>query len=1215
MTIKIKRFFLCVTFVSSTLMSALTWAQNSVFEVGEAVLPAITPATATTPFTFTRINFASAFPMGTTPNVFAMTPEFGAGAADDPCTIRIRNVDNTGFDAACLEPFNEDRSSPGLTFEYIAIQDGSLTVPLVGGGGSVRFESACQDITSQQFGPNCANCTLNPGQSQGFTTINFAPPTPADAFSSAPALLTQMQSTTNILTGALADPEFLDVAVRTNSLNANRFDVAIERMEAGNGTALNSGENICYLAVERNGCQNLDFSSFDGPSSVTFEAVFGGNVDGHDNGNTSGEGATFAAACFSNTPIALAKQRERRGNNGGFLRRASVNSTEIILTYDEDRVSDGERSHIDEAVSVLAFSSTFTTPVTLSKAKVTQLGRRTIFEWETSAETFHLGFHLWGETNNGWVQLNRRLITGQGIDTDITSQYRHAVRLSRSQYNEIQRFGISSVDSTGFEEFYGPFEVGAEYGEEANTETVDWTQTRQQFEQTMRQRGYKKVRNRWRRVSSRLQKRIEHRERRINRTIFDLHFDTPGIYRVSGSELLALNPRWNGLPLTRIALTLNGKAMPRHIISDDERLDANDQIVFYVKAPTGTDAVYLNNYVYQLRTDSSRAIDAGNAFTEVFEHDTVEDHALISVVATQRNAYSATLKTGEPWYDSRLLAIGRAASKSYTVDFAQAINPDKEGELSVQLFGGIDLPGDTQDHHVQIFVNGELVDDAVFDGLNTFEKTITLAPGVLKQSDNIITVTAPGDTGLFADLILIDELVLSAQAALSGQASYDFVADPEVAAYQFELSPSTNAPQAYAYTESGALSFVPVVVNEGMTQFAALPYQASHLNAVELHYAIAAKDAWPQPSSIELTHGKQLHTQASDYLVVAHPTFIGTELDQFVQLKTDQGYQPRVINWLDLVANYGFGNDTPAALNTFLQRAGEYFKPDNILLVGGHTYDYLGILNDDVVNFIPTHYREVGIFQYAPSDNVYADLDNDHRPDLAIGRWPVRSIADLQAIVQKTQDWHNNRAASPYQNAMLVAQQNDNRNLDFAKQLNGRIALPLAELENVEDIEKLYMQDLVDAGTNDSINVARQRIADALNDGLELLSFAGHGSTAAWGFQGIANTDFVKTLNNHGKPTVVMPLACYTTNYESPSVNTLAHQWLFAGTQGAAAIHGASVLGEYRENGVFAERYLRNVASSNTIGQAIMKAKNEMSSANQMLHNWALLGDPALPLR
>ena len=131
------------------------------FEVGTAVIPATTTPNNTTATPFTRVTFTTPFEIDTTPNVFPMTPEFGTGAANDPCTIRIRNIDHTGFDATCLEPLNEDRDSPGFSFDYIAMLKGEVEIPIVNSTDTVRFESGCADVSSQQFGPNCANCTLN----------------------------------------------------------------------------------------------------------------------------------------------------------------------------------------------------------------------------------------------------------------------------------------------------------------------------------------------------------------------------------------------------------------------------------------------------------------------------------------------------------------------------------------------------------------------------------------------------------------------------------------------------------------------------------------------------------------------------------------------------------------------------------------------------------------------------------------------------------------------------------------------------------------------------------------------------------------------------------------------------------------------------------------------------------------------------------------------
>ncbi|MFT6407125.1 MAG: hypothetical protein ACJAQ6_000535 [Arenicella sp.] len=317
------------TLIGFSLLAAATIsspivAQTSTIEVGTASLPAQTTVTSTTPSIFTRISFTAPFAAGVVPNVFPMTPEFGTGAADDPCTIRIRNVDNLGFDAVCLEPLNEDRNNPAATFNYIAITDGTLNVPIVGSADTVGFESRCTAVTNQQYGNNGCCCT----GTRNFASQAFLSP----AFATPPALLTQIKTTNNIIPGCAGlptgEPETLDTSIQANSLATTGFNWALERMEAGNG-AIASGETICYLAVERDGCKDLDFSSFDAPASVDFAAVHGNNADGHDNGATTGEGAAFPVGCFSSAPITLGNTRSR---NGGMLRLASVNTSEAIFT-------------------------------------------------------------------------------------------------------------------------------------------------------------------------------------------------------------------------------------------------------------------------------------------------------------------------------------------------------------------------------------------------------------------------------------------------------------------------------------------------------------------------------------------------------------------------------------------------------------------------------------------------------------------------------------------------------------------------------------------------------------------------------------------------------------------------------------------------------------------------------------------------------------------
>ncbi|MFT6723966.1 MAG: hypothetical protein ACJARN_000823 [Arenicella sp.] len=147
------------------------------------------------------------------------------------------------------------------------------------------------------------------------------------------------------------------------------------------------------------------------------------------------------------------------------------------------------------------------------------------------------------------------------------------------QRNTMQLFGISSIDNTDFEEFLGPFELDTDYGAELNNEPVDWTATRIKFEHNMRARGFVKVIQRWRKVSNKRAKRLVNKQFGENKSIINMAFETSEIHALSAQSILDIEPNWDDVKLNKLALTLNGQAVARNIISDDKRLSADDQII------------------------------------------------------------------------------------------------------------------------------------------------------------------------------------------------------------------------------------------------------------------------------------------------------------------------------------------------------------------------------------------------------------------------------------------------------------------------------------------------------------------------------------------------------------------------------------------------------------------------------------------------------------
>ena len=1168
---------------------------------------------------FTTVTFAT--PFVTTPLVFAIPTQQGG----DACAIRIQNVTTDDFEAACVEPDNFDGGHIAMDMHYIAITSGEHDID-ISGGGTVTFEAGSIDTDTVQH-----NCASGCG-TEGYDTVSFSA-----SFSTAPVVLAQvqtMENETNDPPDDVSEP-FLTTAIRTGSITSSQFELALERSEENDGS-ITDDETIAWLAVEEtSGCTTLDFSDIGGPSSVAFEAIItDDDIDGWGNGCDSGEGASFSSGCFSSNPIVVATKRTHDGGDGGWLRRCSLSTSEVRFTVDEDTNRDSERNHTSERASVLAFGSAFTTPVSLSHVKVGQKGRKLKMEWQTATETFNLGFNIWGNLYGEWIQLNKRFLPSKNADALYPQKYKKKIKLTREQRDNITEFGISTIDTAGTEEFYGPFESGETYGELSVPEAIDWSAIREEYERNLRNQGYELWRGRW--ISKKHKRKKKKFLRKLRKSqikaygygdeVVNIIVDKPGIYRITYEQLTDLNLDWSKVRLENVAVTFDNQAVPRFIWSADrKKFVAGSYIDFYADVPKGEDALYRKENVYQIRIDKNKAISTIEVASQIDQVE-VENEYLQSYFAGENIHYSVSSPGVDPWVDSGLFAFSGPIGKVYDFDLPDTANFDRPAQLKAHIYGGLDLPGDIllePDHHLEVWVNGEKVADEFADGFHEWQLQIELPANLLEVGNNTVEIKLPGDTGKLYDLVYINNLELSVFEPLEVEGdSINFPARPGATDYAI-TGFSDNELVAYAYQKNGNLRKLAIKPFENSEEDWGLNLKAINTqdDLADLNYWVSSNQQLLQPKGIYLAESENLAKEMASYLIIAHPSFIGSELEEFAQAKTDQGLIARIVDLNQIVEIYGYGNQGPKAIKRFLQAANEYYNYDYVLLVGGNSYDYHDYKGQGTIDFIPAYYRQVRDFAYAPTDTPYIDLNDDGLPDKAIGRWPVRTLQDLGLIIQKTNEWSENGMQAD-RSALLIAEQYDGKGHNFAKQLDSIknwlfTPNPKPQKGGVlwSEVNEVYLGPIIESGVSNPIGEARQQIYQHINSGAALTIFDGHSSPSGWTFQGLVTWDNLSQLENDGLPTLVMPLACYTTFYETPAVNTLAHQWLFSGNRGAAAIHGASVYSGFRANSQMAKKILTHQFSKGkSVGKAILDAKREFLPGNDLINNWALLGDPSMVL-
>jgi hypothetical protein len=389
------------------------------------------------------------------------------------------------------------------------------------------------------------------------------------------------------------------------------------------------------------------------------------------------------------------------------------------------------------------------------------------------------------------------------------------------------------------------------------------------------------------------------------------------------------------------------------------------------------------------------------------------------------------------------------------------------------------------------------------------------------------------------------------------------------------------------------------------------------LSADTAKYWIAARNALYAPNIVSVGPATDLASGAADYVIVSHANFIDAlESSDFVSAKQSQGFSVKIVDVGEIFDHYGHGFAVPSAIRSYLQAQDATSSIRHVLIVGGATSDPLNYSGSGSIDFVPTYFARTGaIIYHAPADGLTADLygpsgngsDPDGIPDKSIGRWPVRTIAELETVVDKTLAYQSNMADE--RSALLVADREDPDVPSFAAQTR-RMADLLANPGSGTpwtDFTEVFVDDFA------SVAQARTALKNAINDGKAATIFSGHASPTAWTFEGLLDWNSARTLTNAGKPTLVGTISCYTSYFVSPSTDTLGHQLLLSGDRGASLIHGAATLSSYADNEKLLGRATAAMADGVTVGEAVLGARQQLGSGfTEVVTNWSLLGDPSL---
>lgn len=832
----------------------------------------------------------------------------------------------------------------------------------------------------------------------------------------------------------------------------------------------------------------------------------------------------------------------------------------------------------------LAFISTF---------RVYNDGGRVIVHWQTASELGTAGFYLLRQDSpdGEYKKINGGLLEGL-LNAPQGGIYRYVDRTA--YYGGTYTYKLVEIEVNGIERIHGPFTV-----------TVGTPELEDLNEILLPVQGhYDKMPHP---LSPARHHRLQTRQANLwNASILKQS-------RVGDEAKISVQQK--GLYYLDAATIANMLGMPpaqveQRIRNYNFKFSNRGQDVAYVAAAGHTgiyffgdsiDSVYTNQNIYWLDKK-----DKGSAMVSVnggLPAAAVEIETFSDILHIEEDRYALTALFDDPETDYWLWDFINAGQGAKAFNFyANGVADSGTASLTVYLKGATNTAA-SRDHNVKLSLNGTPIGGSSWDGTEAHEFTMTFDQSLLKEGLNTIGVKGILPSGASYGAFYVDAFDISyrryyravdnrllCRAEGHGIITIDGFTEPEIMV--FEVTDPLKPKLLNGVTLDGSyrVSFIPASAES--------VYLAVGVSGIRLPDQVIANKA----SSLK---DKQ---NSADYVIII-PAGLETAVEDLVYLRQRRGLEVMVVELEDIYDEFSHGISTPWAIKSFLSHAYLNWRdngPRYVVLAGEGTYDYKNILGYGE-NLVPPLMASTphGLFA---ADNQFGDVSgNDSVPEIAIGRLPVMTEAELRDLIDKISDYESS-GGSWTGNAIMLAD-NPDQGGNFPADSDY-----LADILAGYTVEKIYLPDFPTA------DEARQAVLNGFNSGASLVSYIGHAGLDRLATEGLLRTADVASLQNGDRLPVMTAMTCVVSRFEIPGFDTLTEALLLkrnGGVIAAWAPTGASLnyLAVMLAEGFFKTAFQDQ---EKILGKALLKAMADYAAAGGlrfMLNIYTLLGDPALEIK
>lgn len=222
-----------------------------------------------------------------------------------------------------------------------------------------------------------------------------------------------------------------------------------------------------------------------------------------------------------------------------------------------------------------------------------------------------------------------------------------------------------------------------------------------------------------------------------------------GIVAVTARQLYQIKLPFEELSIEHVKLTRDGADVPFFVTGEGQ------EAVLYFNAETFSDTLDASS-VYRLIPGKG----IGMVLSDASVKGQLETSGQMRHKWEENNIVLAQSSGDEVRFGYLL-----SAPSSWEFQLTDILPTAGPGMLTLKVWSGIESPNDP-DHHLEIRLNRQLLVDYYWNGIQEETIDLQIPPGILNPEDNLLTVTAPGDTGSASESIYIDWLTLEYEGNL-----------------------------------------------------------------------------------------------------------------------------------------------------------------------------------------------------------------------------------------------------------------------------------------------------------------------------------------------------------------------------------------------------------------------------------------------------------------